>query len=272
MYSVSNLGKQYGEGTKTHVALQDVSFDIDGGESVTIVGPSGAGKTTLLRCMTGLLRPTTGTVAMNGKVLVGPQADVAVVFQDYSRSLMPWLTVRKNVELPLRNKDYGKVARRARAETALNEVGLGDALDKHPGQLSGGMQQRVALARGLAYDPKVLVMDEPFASVDAQTRGDLEDLVLSLERVHNITMVLVTHDIDEAIYLADRVVVLGGRPTSILDIVEVAIPRPRDQISTKILPRFAELRTRLMLLIRGDQKSGLPAKAPSDVLSVAGEL
>lgn len=254
MYSVSNLSKVYVTKGASQTALQHVSFKVDVGESLTIVGPSGAGKTTLLRCLTGLLQPTTGTVSMNERVLVGPQAGVvSVVFQDYSRSLMPWLTVRANVELPLRNKSYDKATRRARAEAALAEVGLVDALSKYPGQLSGGMQQRVALARGLAFDPKVLVMDEPFASVDAQTRNDLEDLVVRLQRVHNITMILVTHDIDEAIYLADRVVVLGGRPTSVLEIVDVTLPRPRDQIHSKLLPEFADLRARLMLLIRKDQ-------------------
>ncbi len=265
MYSVSNLSKQYSGTKAAQVVLQDVSFEVAAGESLTIVGPSGAGKTTLLRCMTGLLKPTTGTVTIDGRRLVGPQDDVAVVFQDYSRSLMPWLTVRKNVELPLRNKSYGTAARRLRAETALAEVGLADALDKYPGQLSGGMQQRVALARGLAFDPKILVMDEPFASVDAQTRGDLEDLVATLQRVHNVTMVVVTHDIDEAIYLSDRVVALGGKPTSVMEIVEVALPWPRDQITTKSLATFTELRKRLMLLIRNDRGSEPLAAPPRSV-------
>lgn len=262
MYSVSNLSKHYSTTKATQIILENVSFDVAEGESLTIVGPSGAGKTTLLRCMTGLLRPTTGTIAIDGRQLVGPQPDVAVVFQDYSRSLMPWLTVRKNVELPLRNKDYPRAKRKMVAETALAEVGLIDALDKYPGQLSGGMQQRVALARGLAFDPKILVMDEPFASVDAQTRGDLEDLVGRLQRVHNITMVVVTHDIDEAIYLSDRVVALGGKPTSVLEIVDVPLPWPRDQISTKSLADFTELRKRLMLLIRNDHGSRASQNSP----------
>jgi len=211
----------------------------------------------LLRCMSGLLAPTAGgQVLLDGELVTRPPAKLAVVFQDYSRSLMPWMSVESNVVLPLRAKGMPGSQCRELANTSLDAVGLADAGRQYPWQLSGGMQQRVAIARALAYEPEVLLMDEPFASVDAQTRADLEDLALNLRASFGVTVVLVTHDIDESVYLGDRVVVLSGSPTRIRDDVSVDLPSPRDQIETKVLPSFAELRKRILQEIRSDRASG----------------
>jgi NitT/TauT family transport system ATP-binding protein len=178
---------------------------------------------------------------------------MALVFQEYSRSLMPWASVSNNVLLPLRHKKLGRSERRSLVRESLEAVGLGAAADRYPWQLSGGMQQRVAIARALAYQPAILLMDEPFASVDAQTRGDLEDLILRVREQYGVTIVFVTHDIDESVYLADRVVVLTHAPTEVKEIVGVSLPRPRDQISTKELAEFAHLRAHVYRLIKREQ-------------------
>ncbi|MGN6428036.1 MAG: ABC transporter ATP-binding protein [Leifsonia sp.] len=223
-------------GTK-HV-LSDLDLAVLRGEFVCIVGPSGTGKTTLIRCMCGLLAPTAGRVAMDGEPYTSTPAGLALVSQDYSRSLMPWLRVEDNVRLPLRGKGIPRAEIDERVTEALAAVGLVGARRSYPWQLSGGMQQRVSLARALAYRPEVLIMDEPFASVDAQTRSELEDLILRLQRETGITVVLITHDIDESVYLADRVVVLGGAPASVTNTIEVRLGRDRDQLRTKALPEF----------------------------------
>jgi NitT/TauT family transport system ATP-binding protein len=170
---------------------------------------------------------------------------MAVVFQEYGRSLFPWKTVRENVELPLRERKLPKAERARLVAEALEAVGLGSVGNAYPWQLSGGMQQRVAIARAVAYQPKVMVLDEPFAAVDAQTRADLEDLMLRLWAGLGLTLIFVTHDIDEAVYLGQRVLVLSSSPTRVLDDVTIDIPGPRSQAQTRIEPRFAELRTRV---------------------------
>ncbi|QNE21341.1 ABC transporter ATP-binding protein [Kribbella qitaiheensis] len=248
--SVQGLRKSYRTRTGDQFVLDDVDLDVATGEFVCLVGPSGAGKTTLLRCMSGLMPPTAGTVQVQGRVVDRPPAEIAVVFQDYSRSLMPWMSVERNVMLPLRSKGMPKTERIATAQAALIAVGLDGTGTKYPWQLSGGMQQRVAIARALAYEPRALLMDEPFASVDAQTRADLEDLVLSVRDAFGMTIVLVTHDIDEAVYLGDRVVVLSGSPTRVREEITVDLGPNRDQLATKALPEFVALRTRVLRLIR----------------------
>ncbi|MDQ0239546.1 ABC transporter ATP-binding protein [Arthrobacter bambusae] len=249
--SVRGLSKTYETGTRTRPVLGNVTFDAYDDETVCIVGPSGAGKTTLLRCLAGLMPPSSGTVHLRSDRVTGPPEGLAVVFQDYSRSLMPWMTVRKNVELPLRARSgLSGQGRRARAEKALASVGLEACGNQYPWQLSGGMQQRVAIARALAYEPEVLLMDEPFASVDAQTRSDLEDLTHSIKARYKMTILLVTHDIEESVYLADRVIVLSGTPTTVSEIVDVGLDYPRDQVSTKSTKEFAELRSHVLGLIR----------------------
>ena len=230
--------------------LDGVNLFVDRGEFVTIVGPSGAGKTTLLRCMSGLLAPTSGTVRVAGEIVTKPPQSLAIVFQDYSRSLLPWLTVRSNVELPLVARGVPHAERRSRSDEALEAVGLAPSAHLHPWQLSGGMQQRVAIARALAYRPDALLMDEPFASVDAQTRAELEDLTLRVRKRYGMTVVLVTHDIDEAVYMGDRVVVLSGSPTRVTADLKVDLGAERDQITTKSRPEFVTARAEVFKLIR----------------------
>jgi len=241
---VVGLSKSYGTGAKATHAVAQVDLRVEELEFVGIVGPSGAGKTTLLKCIAGLLAPTAGETRLRGRVVTEPPPELAVVFQDYSRSLFPWLTVRRNIVLPLTNKG-STAAAVAAADEALTAVGLAGFEDHYPWQLSGGMQQRVAIARALAYQPKVLLMDEPFASVDAQTRAELEDLVLRVREQFGVTVVLVTHDIDEAVYMSDRVVILSRPPSTVQETLDVDLPRPRDQIETKALPEFARLRSRV---------------------------
>ncbi|HSP74434.1 MAG TPA: ABC transporter ATP-binding protein [Gaiellaceae bacterium] len=253
MLEIGGLGKTYGSGAKAVHAVGEVSFSVDEGEFVCVVGPSGCGKTTLLKCIAGLLRPTRGEVSLRGRRVTGPPEEMALVFQDYSRSLLPWASVRDNVLLPLRHKKLSRDTRRELVVEALDAVGLFGFMGHYPWQLSGGMQQRVAIARALAYQPQVLLMDEPFASVDAQTRGDLEDLVLRVRDEFGVTVLFVTHDIDESVYLSDRVVVLTHSPTTVKEIVPVALPAPRDQITTKELPEFAHLRAHVYRQIKREQ-------------------
>ena len=236
----------------TH-GLDGVTYDVTDGHFVSIVGPSGVGKTTLLRLLTGLAQPTGGSIEVRGQKLNGSPKGLAVVLQDYTRSLMPWLTVEKNIALPLRNEKLSKAERNDRIQSSLAEVGLEGNQKSYPWQLSGGMQQRVSIARALAVRPSILIMDEPFASVDAQTRFDLEDLVLKVRDDFHITTVMVTHDIDEAVYLSDEVVVLYGKPAQVSEVVIVDLPFPRSQIETRNDHRFAALRTRIYEKVRGIQ-------------------
>jgi NitT/TauT family transport system ATP-binding protein len=256
---VDGLAKTYGRAGAEVRALAGLTFDVDPGEFVCIVGPSGCGKTTLLKCLSGLMSPSNGEARFEDRPIVDPPDGLALVFQDYSRSLLPWMSNEQNVGLPLRARGVGKSERLERARTALAAVGLADAGSAYPWQLSGGMQQRVAIARALAYEPRLLLMDEPFASVDAQTRADLEDLVLRVHAEYGITVVLVTHDIDESIYLADRIVVLTNRPTVVKEIVAVDLPRPRDQVATKELPEFGRLRGHVARLIRSERQDSADA-------------
>jgi NitT/TauT family transport system ATP-binding protein len=250
LLAVNGLGHQYGTGKNAHVALEDVSFTVEADEIVCVVGPSGCGKSTLLRAVSGLLRPTKGTSTLWDKEITSVPEELAVVFQDYSRSLLPWLRVAGNVEFPLRNQGLSRADRKARTAEALAWVGLDDAGEKYPWQLSGGMQQRVAIARALAYRPTLMVMDEPFASVDAQTREDLEDLVRRVRTEHKMTVLLVTHDIDESVYLSDRVVVLSSAPTTVLTTVKVDLPVERNQIATRESERFVHLRGEVARLLK----------------------
>ena len=219
-----------------------------------------------VKCIAGLLRPTDGEVLLRGRRVTEPPEEMAVVFQEYNRSLMPWSTVRNNVFLPLRHKKLSRAERTRLVEEALESVGLTRFIDHYPWQLSGGMQQRVAIARALAYQPSILLMDEPFASVDAQTRGDLEDLVLRVRDQYGITILFVTHDIDESVYLSDRIVVLTHAPTVVKEIVGVELPSPRDQIATKELPDFAHLRAYVYRLIKRDHAAPPVAEAPETLV------
>ncbi|HWL97215.1 MAG TPA: ABC transporter ATP-binding protein [Nocardioidaceae bacterium] len=258
MLEVRDLVHQYGVGPGAHTAVAELSFSVEKDELACIVGPSGCGKSTLLRCIAGLIKPTAGTITLHGDPVHGVPDDLAVVFQDYSRSLFPWLTVRGNVEFPLKSRVSGRAARRARAREALEWVGLADAAAKYPWQLSGGMQQRVAIARALASQPALLLMDEPFASVDAQTRAELEDLLLRVRREHGSTVLLVTHDIDESVYLGDRVLVLSRSPARIVTDLTVDLPPQRDQITTRGSSTFVDLRTEIARLLHDKRTDAGP--------------
>jgi len=278
MLEIKDLTHWYGEREPGHgppgqPALDGVSLRVADGELVSIVGPSGCGKSTLLRCVAGLITPASGAVVLDGAPVDRVPDGLAVVFQDYSRSLLPWLSVQDNVGLPLRKRSGGRAGRMARAERrevaarALETVGLAGAGTRYPWQLSGGMQQRVAIARALACDPALLLMDEPFGSVDAQTREDLEDLILAVRRQRDITILLVTHDIDESVYVGDRVVVLTRGPGRVRADLPVDLPAPRDQISTRELPAFVHLRASVGRLVRGQEapaagKAAGPAAGP----------
>jgi NitT/TauT family transport system ATP-binding protein len=194
-------------------------------------------------------------VRFGGTEVTEPQAQISVVFQDYRGSLLPWMRVRDNVAFPLEGRGVGKAERRDRADASLAAVGLPDVGDKYPWQLSGGMQQRVSIARGLACESSLLVMDEPFGSVDAQARFELEDLILDLRKRLGIAVVVVTHDIDEAVYLSDRVVVLAGKPATVVDNLTIELGADRDQLATRADPRFAALRSRVLEQIRGTSPS-----------------
>jgi NitT/TauT family transport system ATP-binding protein len=242
MLEVAGLNKVYAGAGRTVEAIRDVSFRVSAGELVCIVGPSGAGKTTLLKCIAGLLPPSGGKVILEGQPVTGPPPAMAVVFQEYGRSLFPWMSVRQNVELPLKQKRLPAARRRELVDEALAAVDLADAHAAYPWQLSGGMQQRVAIARAVAYEPHVLLMDEPFAAVDAQTRADLEDLIRMLWHRLAVTVLFVTHDIEEAVYLGERVLILSHAPTVIMEDVAIDLPDARSQLETRSLPRFSELR------------------------------
>nr|MCW2727416.1 ABC-type nitrate/sulfonate/bicarbonate transport system, ATPase component [Aeromicrobium sp.] len=269
---VDGLKKTYSAQGRDVEAVRDLTFELVRGELTCIVGPSGSGKTTLLRCISGLLEPTSGSVVLDGAPVKGPPRGMAVVFQEYGRSLFAWMTVRQNVELPLKVQKMSKSERTRLVDQSLESVGLAHSADSYPWQLSGGMQQRVAIARALAYQPQLLLMDEPFASVDAQTRADLEDLVLRVRHQFDVTVLLVTHDIDESIYLSDRVVVLSSPPSTVREELEIPLPRRRDQVTTKELPEFAHLRAHVFRLIKRESGAETPDAHDSSSLATAGEL
>ena len=243
MLSIKNLKKVYQVADGEIEAVRNLTFDVADGELICVVGPSGAGKTTLLKCIAGLLTPTSGSIELAGSPVTGPPKAMAVVFQEYGRSLFPWMTVHANVELPLKNQGVPKAEREKLVADALEAVELSHVPKSYPWQLSGGMQQRVAIARAVAYKPKVLLMDEPFAAVDAQTRADLEDLIRDIWHKLGVTILFITHDIDESVYLGQRVIMLSNSPTVVQDDLTIDLPDQRDQLETRSSKRFAELRT-----------------------------
>jgi NitT/TauT family transport system ATP-binding protein len=256
---ITGLRKVYEGRTRSVEAIRDVTCSVGAGELVCILGPSGAGKTTLLKCIAGLLPPSGGAVILEGETVSEPPAAMAVVFQEYGRSLFPWLSVHDNVELPLKQKGVPVARRRELVRDALAAVDLADVHAAYPWQLSGGMQQRVAIARAVAYEPHVLLMDEPFAAVDAQTRADLEDLIRKLWRRMRVTILFVTHDIEEAVYLGQRVLVLSMSPTVVMEDVAIDLPDERSQLETRSLPRFAELRKHLYAQIQRAKQGWRPS-------------
>ena len=261
MLSVRGLKKVYQSDGGDVEAVRNLTFDLRAGELACLVGPSGSGKTTLLKCISGLMAPTEGEVLLDGKRVSGPPKKMAVVFQEYGRSLFPWMRVRDNVELPLKNQGVPKAERDRLVDEALEAVGLAHVPRSYPWQLSGGMQQRVAIARAIAYQPEVLLMDEPFAAVDAQTRADLEDLIRTVWKKLGITVLFVTHDIDESVYLGERVIILSSSPTVVQEDITIDLPADRDQLNTRSLPRFTELRHHVYEQIQLAKKGHRPAAA-----------
>lgn len=242
MLSVRGLQKIYQADSGPLEAIRNLTFELPAGQLTCLVGPSGCGKTTLLKMISGLLAPTQGEVVLAGEKVTGPPKNMAVVFQEYGRSLFPWMRVAANVELPLKAAGIAKNERDRLVSEALEAVGLAHTGKQYPWQLSGGMQQRVAIARAVAYQPKVLLMDEPFAAVDAQTRADLEDLVRRVWKRLGVTILFVTHDIDESVYLGERVLIMSSSPTIIQEDLHIDLPAERNQLETRALPRFTELR------------------------------
>ncbi|GAA1756731.1 ABC transporter ATP-binding protein [Pseudarthrobacter sulfonivorans] len=261
MLSVRGLKKVYQTDGGDIEAVRNLTFDLRAGELACLVGPSGSGKTTLLKCISGLMAPTEGEVLLDGKRVSGPPKKMAVVFQEYGRSLFPWMRVRENVELPLKNQGVAKAERDRLVDEALEAVGLAHVPRSYPWQLSGGMQQRVAIARAIAYQPEVLLMDEPFAAVDAQTRADLEDLIRTIWKKFGVTVLFVTHDIDESVYLGERVIILSSSPTVVQEDIVIDLPVDRDQLETRSLPRFTELRHHVYEQIQLAKKGHRPAAA-----------
>jgi NitT/TauT family transport system ATP-binding protein len=256
LLEITALRKIYDGHGRQVEALRDITLTISDSEFVCVVGPSGCGKTTLLRCLGGLLNPTSGEVRVAGRPVTGPPDGVAIVFQEYGRSLFPWMRVAENVELPLKSKGLPRGERTRLVSESLAAVGLADAGRAYPWQLSGGMQQRVAIARAIAFQPRVLLMDEPFAAVDAQTRADLEDLVRTIWQASGVTLLFVTHDIDEAVYLGQRVVMLSASPTQVLEDLDIDLPSSRDQLTTRSDARFVELRSHVYARIQEAKRSG----------------
>ncbi|WP_022720880.1 ABC transporter ATP-binding protein [Rhodopseudomonas sp. B29] len=228
-------------GGQARPIVSDIGLSVHEAEFLSIVGPSGTGKTTLLRMLGGLLRPTSGEIRMRGEVLTGPPDGVVIVFQDYGNALLQWRTVAANVafgiERHLPRKECDE-----RVAAVLELVGLSKRASDYPWQLSGGMQQRVQIARALALRPAVLLMDEPFAALDAMTKAGLQDELLRLRDQTGTSFVFITHDIEEAVYLGDRVAVLKGSPGRIDNIVDITLPSPRDQVTTRQLPEFLAYR------------------------------
>jgi len=223
--SISGLGRDF-EGSQGRVtALSSVDFEVREREFISVIGPSGCGKSTLIRIVAGLESPTSGEVAIDGVPVEGPGADRGMVFQGYT--LFPWLTVKKNVMFGLRMKGASRSQAARLALEWLDLVGLADFADHFPAQLSGGMKQRVAIARALANEPRILLMDEPFGALDAQTRASMQSHLLRIWESVNVTILFITHDLDEAVYLSDRIVVLGANPGRVLEIIEVPVARSR---------------------------------------------
>lgn len=249
--SVCEVSKAFpnAEGLKV---VSSLSLKLYKGEFLCIVGPSGSGKTTLLRMMAGLLAPTSGKIIVNGHQISDSPQDVILLFQEYSRSLLPWRRVLPNVELGLEARKMSYRQRKSISRHFLNLVGLSDFEQHFPWQLSGGMQQRVALARALACRPKVLLMDEPFGSLDARTREDLEDQLLRIWSELQLSIVFVTHDIDEAIYLGQRIILLSKGPATIRSIEEVELGYPRHQLTTRQDRKFLEIRAKVYKNLRAE--------------------
>lgn len=255
---VEDLSKKFNTPKGEIAALNKINFQIHRREFITVIGPSGCGKTTLIRILAGLDFPTSGNVLLEGKKMEGPGAERGMVFQDYT--LFPWLTVKKNVMFGLEIQGLGSLKAEAEAMEWLEIVGLAKCAEAYAGQLSGGMKQRVAIARSLANRPEILFLDEPFGALDAQTRASMQAYLLKIWQNVDVTIFFVTHDLDEAVYLSDRILVLRANPGEIDELIEVPVPRPRDP-GQFLTPEFLATKKRLEELIRPPelaQNDGIP--------------
>ncbi len=242
--TIERLTKQFS--AHGRAACKDISLAIGRKEFVALIGPSGCGKSTLLHIVAGLSAATAGTIRLKGEVTTNPRPEMMYVFQQYTKSIFPWKTVLENVCLGIKYRNPApKAAIEEVGRAQLKLVGLASYADYYPYQLSGGMQQRVAIARALARRPEILLMDEPFSALDAMMRVELQDLLLSLWKDLGLTIVFVTHDLDEALYVAQRVVMLSASPGSVAEVVDVPLPYPRNQIETRRAPVYLELRAHL---------------------------
>ncbi|MBB2925047.1 ABC transporter ATP-binding protein [Cellulomonas cellasea] len=257
-----------GRGARTlFTALDDFTLDVPAGELLTVVGPSGCGKSTLLDLLAGLTQPSSGAILLDGQPLTGPGLDRGVVFQQYA--LLPWRTARANVELGLEAKGLSRARRAEISARYLDLVGLSGFEQRYPHELSGGMKQRVAIARALAFEPEVLLMDEPFAALDAQTRETLQDELLRIWRATGTTIVFITHGIDEALYLGQRVAVMSPRPGRLRTVIDVDLDRSRsDDIRSD--PEFGRLRHRVWTELHSP--AGTPDEAETDLLPLHATL
>jgi NitT/TauT family transport system ATP-binding protein len=262
--AVRNVAKSFSVGRRGLVVFEGLSCEIERGSFLSLIGPSGCGKSTLLKLIAGLERPSSGQISFNGRVVDGPAKGMIYVFQQYTKSIFPWRTVIENVEFGLSShKALGRKERRERCREYIRLVGLAGYEDYHPYQLSGGMQQRVCIARALICEPDVLLMDEPFSAVDAMTRAVLQELILKIWHTLPVTILFVTHDVEEAVFLSTRIVSLTRAPARLKDDVLIDLPHPRDPIATRGDSRFIALRQRLFSSIFMQEK-GAPVSPPSD--------
>jgi len=253
---VDKLTRTFSTRTGTHTALDQIEFKIRRREFVCVIGPSGCGKSTLIRIIAGLDYPTSGQVLLDGKPVVGPGSDRGMVFQGYT--LFPWLTVKANVMFGLKLAGRGATKVESEARQWIDLVGLSKFENAYPYQLSGGMKQRVAIARALANNPRILIMDEPFGALDAQTRAQMQAYLLQIWRQVDVTILFITHDLDEAIYLSDRILVLGANPSCVQEMIEVPVPHPRN-VDQFITPPFLATKRRLEALIHPKKDTGTTA-------------
>ncbi|EAX46835.1 ABC transporter related [Thermosinus carboxydivorans Nor1] len=244
---IDDVSKVFSDGKTEVTALSNTSFAVRPNEFITILGPSGCGKSTILKIIAGLEEPSSGRVLLDGREIKGPGADRGMVFQSYT--LFPWLTVRQNIEFGLEVAGRPKAERRDIAHHYLEKIGLKGFENAYPQNLSGGMKQRVAIARALANDPEVLLMDEPFGALDAQTRTVMQELLVDVWEESHKTILFVTHDVDEAVFLGDTIYVMTARPGKIKERIEVPLPRPRT-FDVKLSPVFLEIKRQVLELIR----------------------
>jgi NitT/TauT family transport system ATP-binding protein len=264
---VDRLTRIFTSGAGEHIALRDVSFKVHRRELVCVIGPSGCGKSTLIRIIAGLEEPSSGRVLLEGSPVSGPGSDRGMVFQGYT--LFPWLTVKGNVMFGLRVAGKSETVAEQEARQWIELVGLSKFEDVYPHQLSGGMKQRVAIARALANNPRILIMDEPFGALDAQTRCQMQAHLLHLWRHIDVTVLFITHDLDEAIYLADRILVLGANPGHVQEMIEVPVPRPRGP-GQLLAPTFLATKQRLEALIH-PSGSTEPVNLPDIRMTAVGD-